>query len=746
MKRTQKHLSFLLLILFCLCVRGIAPAQTIDGWYGDTSAFVYEDGVISIAETAKGGSAMLYRGYPDLGEKVTFRLETLMDRLPTARNTFKWEVLSIKTEGQEAGIYVAPTLQGRGIGLFQELPSGTDRKLTMITLPAFLTDWERLTICVDRDDKRFRLRAITPERKTLKSDWVDSLLDGEVIRRMIFTAMFTKNAKSALRWRLPTVTKDTYDPGQGEEVEVRILSIVPQLSGKVTIRLDQSVDTSGAQAYCDGYAPTLRALPGEDKGVEIDLHQPFEEQSLYTIHIRGLRTTDGRLVSDLSFEVSTGEGGQPPAEGGMYISEIMVSPPDRGPLEGFKYIELYNAHDHPVSLDTLILQYKNTSYALPDITISPRSYCTLFGEESAPAKPIDHAVLLPKFPALSGTFRLRLIGAKSGVVFDRVKFSHKLYGRGFEKGQASVERLSFSSEGDQWRRSSDPRGGSPSLPTTMKPARPVSPDAVVINELLLSPPTTGEKYIELHNPGDKPIALHDLYLSYRNKPDGDPMEWRLVTSESFIAAHGYIVLTPYPETLLRLYTDVPPGALIERIDFPALSPTYTEISLCAHADDEVIDKVIYRRQHLGPSSKDRTGAALERRQPTLDGTKPSSWRRALKESNGGTPGRPNSVYGLPPVSDEEDNETEWPESPTLDYPRMLRYTVHYADRLSLKVYTLSGEALVSRRGEGCLHFIEDFRQGNLPLDTALYIISIRIKGSEGQHDLYYKGKWLYHGL
>lgn len=220
-----------------------------------------------------------------------------------------------------------------------------------------------------------------------------------------------------------------------------------------------------------------------------------------------------------------------------------------------------------------------------------------------------------------------------------------------------------------------------------------------------------------------------------------------MTSDHLIPAHGYVVLTPYPEALPRLYKDVPTDVLIERIDFPSLSPTYTEISLHAHATDEVIDKVIYRRQHLGSSTKDRNGFALERRLPTLDGTKESAWRRALKESKGGTPGRVNSVHDLPPLSEEEeDSFDEWPEDPNLDYTQLERYAPHYADRLVMEVFSLLGQPLVIERGTPCLHLIEDFRQGRLPWDTRLYIISIRIKGSDKQHDLHYKGKWLYQGL
>ena len=706
MKQPQWYLVPILLTVLSL-LQGKASAQTLDGWHGDTSAFVLRDGILSIAEDASGSFAMIYRGFPDLGDVSSFRMETLMDKPPTTRNTFKWEILSLRSKEDEYGIYIAPTAQGQGVGMYQELPSGTDKLLTALTLPDRLTVWQRLKIFVDKDKTKYRLRVVTPTGSTIKSDWLTSPLEGETVRRMIFTAKFTKNARSHLRWRLPTVSGDI-DEGSDDDtyVDVRILSIKSDPSGKVVITLDRSVDTSKAEVHCEGHSPTLRSLSQDGKSIEIDMHSPFVEGKVYTVSVQGLRTEDGHVVNTLSLEISTGGGtlpsefgewtgdlsrfvlkdgrlsihrdAEPPTaqlslrygdvdksrifymesrmsrtptsrntfqwqvmtydNGGMrealvvkpdnedssvrlyretlkgekvskrtllislavrspkdswsdlkisvlreqtgvrlkiverggeeqvselvpldiggrfagemnfvakftkgekdklhwklpeilyegesvpspvpppipphseekalYISEIMASTPDKGPFEGFKYIELYNPQDTPVSLHTFILRYKNTSYTLPEVSVPPRSYVTLFADGDTAVETLEHSVRMAKFPALSGTFVLQLIGAVSGQVVDRVKFGHKLYGYGFEKGKASVERLSFSGHNDQWRRSDDPRGGTPSEPTKMKPASPVVPNALIINEILLSPPSTGEKYIELHNTTDTPI-------------------------------------------------------------------------------------------------------------------------------------------------------------------------------------------------------------------------------------------------
>lgn len=209
-------------------LRAKASTQTLQDWHGDTSAFVFKDGVLSIAEGAAGSSAMIYRGFSDLGDVYSFSITTLMDKPPTSRNTFKWEVLSLRSNGGEYGLYVAPTAQGQGVGLYQELPSGTDRLLTSLVLPDRLSDWQRLKILVERDKTKYRLRIITPTGRAIKGDWLTLPVEGDVIRRMIFTAKFTKNARSHLHWRLPTVSEGLEGvPDDEVHVDVQILSIKP---------------------------------------------------------------------------------------------------------------------------------------------------------------------------------------------------------------------------------------------------------------------------------------------------------------------------------------------------------------------------------------------------------------------------------------------------------------------------------------------------------------------------------------
>ncbi len=426
---------------------------------------------------------------------------------------------------------------------------------------------------------------------------------------------------------------------------------------------------------------------------------------------------------------------------GLYISEIMADPPGEGDLEGLKYIELYNASEHILSLSHYRLLYKSTVYALPETELPPDAYLVLLSVEDVSSGTIPSAVGMEKFPALSGSFSLKLIEQVSGEEVDVVRFSGKLYGQGYGRGGASVERLAFSGTDDYWCRSQSRRKGTPGSASGMRHPVEVHPSTVIINELMLSPSAGGEKYIELHNKSNQPIALEDLYLRYSNHPDGDRTPWLLVTMPVKIAPGGYVVLTPFPETLVRLYPgSVDATVLVERIDFPSISATYSEIELCAHLDDKVIDRAVYRRQYLGDTSGERTGYALERISPSTDGGQRSSWRRALKDSGGGTPGRVNSVHGYVPHGDEE--AEAWPADPEMDLRTMLRMSRLHPDRLSLDVYALSGQSYLRASGSRALVHLDELLEGASCWNTAVYIVSVRIAGEGELHDLYYRAKWL----
>ena len=314
------------------------------------------------------------------------------------------------------------------------------------------------------------------------------------------------------------------------------------------------------------------------------------------------------------------------------------------------------------------------------------------------------------------------------------------------KGKASIERVGY--QPDLWRRSANPNGGTPGLPTTLQPYRDVAPKSIVINELLLSPPTTGEKYIELFNTSTKAVNLADLYLTYRNKEESiTSTSWLLVPNDYLLQPNSYVVLTPYPDALTRLYPEHDSDTFVERIDFPSISTTYSELELRAHSNGEVVDQAIYRRQWLGDTSNDRTGFSLERLSPSADGTEKESWQRAQANGNnkntGGTPGRHNSAKGIP-LPDRGNYYVEWPEDPILTYEQIDPLLQVYTQFATLTIYSMNGDLLMTSQGEEIPSTLQSIRRGNLPFPSMLMVLVLQFQHPEKEpSNLFYRAVWLH---
>ena len=341
------------------------------------------------------------------------------------------------------------------------------------------------------------------------------------------------------------------------------------------------------------------------------------------------------------------------------------------------------------------------------------------------------------FPSMSGSFTLALEG-RDGQPYDRVVVDDRLHEPGLPKEGHSLERIA--SDPPQWRYSTAPMGGTPGEPSLMRPYAKVAPGELVVSELMLSPESVGEKYIELYNNSSHPVELDGVYLSYRSSPTSSFSHWPLVVSPYTLPPGAFTVLTPYPPALARLYPISDRSTFVERIDFPSLSPTYSEIRLVARADREVVDQVTYRRQWLGDTTADRTKYSLERVSPKSDGTRMSSWRRASEATRGGTPGRANSA------SVESDPASLWPDDPRLTYKQMMALLPIYGELATLELFTLDGQMIYRKQGREVSDLLRKLQEGRAPLPTLIVVVRVVFTHPDPDFaPLTYSGKWVHAG-
>lgn len=719
------------IILLGAILEGAAQPLSID-WSGDTDLLVIEEGRMRIVPSAGSADRVELRGGYALppGEMLSWGLEWHYDKRPSQYNTFQWDLCSEEVADGTYTYTLRPDSRGYAVELVRSFsPTSSPKKpreevllSQRLSLPD--EEWRMLYLRVDYDGREtLTLRQMTPESGVGAYGSARTLggrLSGETAMRV----RYTSGRMREVWWTEPTIDRDLLRRSP------EVLSAAYLSGGQLRLVLDQPVDRSEAVALVEGKACEMQY--GETLATLLVDASSIEEEKL-EVRLSGLRTLAGKLV-DVTTTVER-QSMEISPEGRLLITEIMIKPPTVGPLARAQYIELYNGGKSSVDLSRVVLLYRKTKYALPSYTLRPGSYAVL-----CPADPLlDTSALglvipLGSFPAMSGSFPLTLQSSE-GAIYHRVEVGEQLLEPGLPDEGHSLELVS--PDPPQWRFSQDYRGGTPGAPALMKPYEEIRKGALVINELLLSPETTGEKFVELYNTSTHPIELESIYLRYRNLPTSSHSAWALTVGPYTLGAGEYVVLTPYPPALERLHPVSDPSTFVERIDFPSLGTTYCEMELIARADHSVVDQAIYRRQWLGDASSDRSRHSLERTSPTTDGTRRSSWRRSSDASEGGTPGRPNSVSGSA-------DGYEWPEDPSITYEQLRELLPHFSELATLELYDLSGQHVYRCQGESVLQMVDRIKRGIAPLPTMICVIRITIAHpSEDFPDLIYSGRWLH---
>lgn len=703
-----------------------------EGWSGDIDLFSLENGRLTLTPLAQGREqAEIHRSYElRRGVPVAWTMECHYDRRPSRYNTFVLDLFSIQKETELETYTLCPDPKGLEVRLVRTLSpaNGTGKEEVLLRHPLTSPDeaWQRVALRVVYDGERqMTLSMLSPEGGVQHAD-VSVQLDGRPEGLLSLRVKFTSSRMNSTFWTEPTIHSSYRSHGQ-----IRLLRSARRSDGTISLYLNQPVDLSRAVALVGGRE--TRVAYGETLSeVILPVSSPSGSGPL-EVRISGMETLDGPVGEwQTSIERPSAEDSS-----GLIISEIMIDPPTVGPLARVPYVEIANRGTAPVDLGRVILRCRTTAYDLPPVTLPPGGYAVLHSSQYKLPQETAHTLPMDHFPSMSGSFVLSLEG-RDGQSIDRVVVDDRLYEPGLQREGHSIERVE--SDPPQWRYSTAPMGGTPGAPSLMRPYETLVPGALVVSELMLSPESVGEKYVELYNNSSHPIELEGVYMSFRNSPDGSYSAWPLVVSPYTLPAKSYAVLTPYPPALERLYPLCDPSTLVERIDFPSISPTYSEISLIARADRTTVDQVVYRRQWLGDTAADRTRHSLERVSPHADGTKKSAWRRASEASRGGTPGRLNSM------STENGSEGTWPDDPRLSYEQMMALLPLYGEMATLELFTLDGQQIYRKEGREVRPFIAKLQDGKAPLPTLIVVVRVTFTPPDPDFvPLTYSGKWVHAG-
>lgn len=698
---------------------------------GDTDLFVIEEGMISLAPQARGREqAMISRSYAiRQGEPVSWEMECHYDRRPSRYNTFALDLLTLETADGVVTYTLCPDPKGVEVQLLRTIRpvDGARREESLLRLPMAQPDkeWRKVSLRVVYDGKESMTLSVLSPEGGIRRATTAIRMDGRLDAVMSLRVSYTSSRMESVSWSEPLVRSP--HPGGAE---LRLIRSSVRSDGSIALYLSGSVDLTKARARVNGREASVAY--GERLGVVILRHSSPATGAL-EIRLSGLETADGP-ADEL---VTTVESSSDKSRHSLLISEIMIDPPSVGPLSQVPYVEICNKSTSAIDLGRVILRYRATAYELPAVSLPPGGYAVLHSSRQTLGRGRFVRVPMDHFPSMSGSFTLALEG-RDGQSYDRVVVDDWLHEPGLPKEGHSLERLA--SDPPQWRYSTAPMGGTPGEPSLMRPYTKVAPGELVVSELMLSPESVGEKYIELYNNSSHPVELDGVYLSYRSSPTSSFSHWPLVVSPYTLPPGAFTVLTPYPPALARLYPISDRSTFVERIDFPSISPSYSEIRLLARADREVVDQVTYRRQWLGDTAADRTKYSLERVSPKSDGTRKSSWRRAAEATRGGTPGRANSA------SVESDPASLWPDDPRLTYKQMMALLPIYGELATLELFTLDGQMIYRKQGREVSDLLRKLREGRAPLPTLIVVVRVVFTHPDPDFaPLTYSGKWVHAG-
>ena len=163
----------------------------------------------------------------------------------------------------------------------------------------------------------------------------------------------------------------------------------------------------------------------------------------------------------------------------VVFNELMVNPTPAVGLPAYEYIELYNTTDFPINLEGWVLQHGNSSRALPVSPLPAKGVLLLLTETALPF--FQNGVNAVAVPGLSAT-ALTNAGADL-MLFDPgnnlvsfVSYTDQWYRDPSRSGGGwSLEKIdpyNFCQGANNWRASSDPKGGTPGLPNSVMAHNP----------------------------------------------------------------------------------------------------------------------------------------------------------------------------------------------------------------------------------------------------------------------------------
>ena len=216
----------------------------------------------------------------------------------------------------------------------------------------------------------------------------------------------------------------------------------------------------------------------------------FINNTNYTLAVNGLSDCSGNAAN--STKTFTYIEAQPAARYDLLINEIMADPTPVNQLPEADFIEIYNRSNKYINLFGYTLTSGTQSYELPYYLIAPDSFL-IITKTGTNFNQYGSTMYLPAFPTLNLSDDDISITAPSGEIIDAVVYTDAWYQSSVKRdGGWTLERISPlrpCEEGENWRASNDPRGGTPGTRNSIYEASTDTNAPLLIRAFPIAPDT-----------------------------------------------------------------------------------------------------------------------------------------------------------------------------------------------------------------------------------------------------------------
>jgi hypothetical protein len=483
----QKKTSLLLLILLPFLVQGQFTDNFSDGnftsnppWLGDTDKFVVEDGVLRLMDQAAGQAYLATESSIMDDAEWTFWVRLAFT--PSNNNHPRIYLASDSRDlhGPLNGYYIRIGKDGgdnKRLYFFRQ--DGEEHTELMAgSMNIATTTNNHIRITATRDGSgNWEFRA-DPQGGMLPLPQ-GSVHDDTHVTTSWFGVYCRYTISNSNRFYFDDFSVGEHvvdtEPPLVEHVQVENATTLRVHFNKVVDALSSENTLNYLVDQGVGHPLIASRDPSMPNSVSLLFSESFTVNQVYTLQISEVEDYLGNAM-----EVFSGEFVYfVPDRFNVVFNELMVDPTPGVGLPAYEYIELFNTSEFPINLEGWILQHGTTQRTLPFAPIPSQGFLLLVTETAYPfLREFGNVVAVPGLSqtALTNAGTDLLLFDPEGNVISFVSYTNHWYqDPAKSNGGWSLEKIdpyNFCQGMENWKASTDPRGGTPGEPNAVLGSNP----------------------------------------------------------------------------------------------------------------------------------------------------------------------------------------------------------------------------------------------------------------------------------